>query len=80
MKKTSMGDEEHDEHEDEHAEAEEAGFEEDFVTANITTKFEVSDFVHYRFGASLADGDNGLGDSTTVGGIHFALRLGRKRI
>ena len=70
------GDEDHDEdeHHDEHEGemAEEAGFEEDFFTANLTILIDRDDFHRYQVGGSIAQGDNGLGDETLIGGLHLA--------
>ena len=62
--------EEHDENE--HAEdAEEIGFEDEFVSGNLLVKANYDDFNQFSFGGSFATGDNGLGDDTRI----YALNL-----
>ena len=38
---------------------------------NFTTGFDKDDFNRYRFGGSIGQGDNGLGDDTLIAGLHF---------
>jgi hypothetical protein len=67
----------HEEHGEEEAEEEEeqfhgedAGFAKEFFSANLTQRFQPTDFQLYRLGASIAHGENLLGGDTTLYGVH----------
>jgi len=68
--------EEEEGHHDEGEEAEEAGFEDDFISANLVVKHNRDDFNQYTFSGSLAQGENGFGEDTTIIGIgaHYTWR------